>query len=306
MGLLIVTKEKGIETWVDNLKQLDSNIEIEVYPKVKNKDKITFALVWSKLDIDFAEFKNLKCIASMGAGVDHILSNDTISKDVYITKVVDEKLVSSMWEYLLCTVLNIVTNHYKYISLQKESKWEQLTLNSIEDYTIGFMGLGQLGGEISNRFNKFGFSVKGFSNSKKQIQDIETFTNLDEFLDGVDILINLLPLTKDTKGILNKNLFYKLNKNAYIINVGRGSHLVEDDLLEVLDSKHLNGAILDVFEKEPLPKESLLWTHPNIIVTPHSASLTDPNSVSMQIIENFKRVSKNLIPYNIIDRNKGY
>ncbi|XOB61499.1 2-hydroxyacid dehydrogenase [Campylobacterota bacterium DY0563] len=306
MGMMIVTKEKGIETWINNLKKLNTDVEIEVYPEVKDKDKITFALVWSKLDIDFTEFKNLKCIASMGAGVDHILSNNTISKNVYITKVVDDKLVSSMWEYLLCTVLNILTNHYKYIAQQKESKWEQLELNSIENYTIGFMGLGQLGGEISKRFNNFGFTVKGFSNSKKQIKSIETFTNLDEFLNGVDILINLLPLTDGTKGILNKDLFYKLNKNAYVINVGRGSHLVEEDLLEALDSKHLSGAILDVFEKEPLPKENKLWSHPNIIVTPHSASLTDSNSVSKQIIENYKRVSENLIPYNIIDRDKGY
>ncbi|XPV69383.1 MAG: 2-hydroxyacid dehydrogenase [Halarcobacter sp.] len=306
MSMLVITKEKGIESWIESLKKLNPNIDIEVYPNEKDKDKITLALVWSKLDIDFKEYKNLKTISSMGAGVDHILENKTIAKDVYITKIVDEKLVSSMWEYLLCTVLNIVTNHYKYISQQKEIKWEQLQLNSVSDYTIGVLGLGQLGSEVAKRFNGFGFKVKGYSNSKKDFKDIETFTNLDEFSVDVDILINLLPLTKDTKGILNKQLFYKLNKNAYVINVGRGQHLVEEDLLEVLDKNHLSGAILDVFEKEPLSNESLFWTHPNIIVTPHSASLTDPNSVAKQIVNNYERINANLIPLNTIDRNKGY
>lgn len=306
MSMLIVAKNKDINPWIESFKRFNPKIDIQVYPDVKNKDKITFALVWSKNSIDFSEYKNLKSISSMGAGVEHIFENKTIPKSVYVTKIVDEKLVSSMWEYLLCVVLNVYTKHYKYIVHQQNSIWQQFNQNSKSECTIGILGLGQLGSNIAKNFSDFGFKVKGFANSKKQLQGVESFTKLDEFSKDVDILINLLPLTDDTKGILNKNLFYKLNKNAYIINVGRGAHLVQEDLLEALASNYLSGATLDVFEKEPLEESSLLWKYPNIIITPHSASLTDPVSVAKQIMENYKRVCNNLKPLNIVNKSKGY
>lgn len=242
----------------------------------------------------------------MGAGVNHILENKTISKHIAITKIVDEKLVDSMWEYLLTVVLNVVTNHYKYINQQKQNIWNPIQVKSINNTTIGILGLGQLGSSQAIRFKNMGFKVKGYSSSQKQIEGIQTFTSLDDFCDDLDIVINLLPLTEQTKNILNKELFSKFTKQAYIINVGRGEHIVIDDLIQSLDTNILSGATLDVFESEPLDSSHPFWNHDKITITPHIASITNPTSVTKQIMVNHQRVSKNLEPFNKIDLNKGY
>ncbi len=306
MSIMIVAKNKDIKPWLSAFKKYDKNIDIQIYPSIKNKDNITFALVWSENDIDFREYKNLKCISSMGAGVNHIIKNKTIPKDIPITKIVDEKLVESMWEYLLTVVMNITTNHYKYIKNKTQNIWNPLIPKSIEELTIGILGLGQLGSSIAKKFNTMNFKVKGYSQNKKELKGIYTTTKLDDFVKDVDILINLLPLTSQTSNILNKELFLKLNKNAYIVNVGRGEHLVENDLIEMIKINHLSGAILDVFVNEPLEKSHLFWKHPNIIITPHSASITNPFTATKQIMTNYQRVSNNQEPMNSIDKSKGY
>lgn len=306
MSLVLLAKNKDLKPWIQNLQNLNKNLDIEIYPNIKDYDKVEFALVWSSFNIDFKKFKNLKCIASMGAGVDHIITNKTISKSVHITKIVDETLVVSMWQYLQCVVLNIVNNHYEYVIMQKNKQWKQLETKAFSSYTIGIMGLGQLGSFVAKEFYKMGFNIKAYSTSKKDIKGVKSFTNQDKFLKDVDILINLLPLTKDTKNILNEKLFNKLNKNSSIINVGRGQHLKEKDLLKAIKNKKIKTAILDVFKNEPLKKSSKLYANNRIFITPHSASLTNPNSVSKQILDNYERVKKNKIPKNCINRKKEY
>jgi len=281
MSIMIVATNKDINPWIESFKAYNPNIDIQIYPHIKNKEDITFALVWSKSAINYKEFPNLKCISSMGAGVDHILENTTIPSHIYITKVVDTKLVSSMWEYLLTTVMNVITNHYKYISFQKQTLWKPIEINnSIEDTHIVILGLGQLGATIAQNFYKMNFIVKGYSSSKKEMQGIKTFTKIEDCIEDAHILINLLPLTKDTQGILNYNLFSSLKKGCYMINVGRGEHLIVEDLLQAIKEQIISGATLDVFETEPLEKESPLWKNENIIITPHSASITNPHSVT--------------------------
>jgi glyoxylate/hydroxypyruvate reductase A len=303
---MIVTNDKDTTPWTDAFKKYDPSIDISIYPNIQNKEDITFALVWSKNNINFADFPNLKCIASMGAGVDHIISNKSIANNVAITKIIDEKLVESMWEYLLGCVMNIVTNHYKYIQQQKKNIWHSLKPRSISNTTIGIMGLGQLGLTIAKNFSNMGFQVKGYSKSEKSIQEIKSFTTIEPFIKNVDILINLLPLTTDTKNILNYELFLQMNHNSYIINVGRGEHLVDNDLLKVLNENILDGAILDVFHTEPLESHHPFWNNDKIVLTPHSASLTDPQSVTKQIMENYQRVKENKEVLYKIDNKKGY
>ncbi len=306
MSLMIVAKNKDINPWIEAFKKFDENIDIQIYPDIKNKDDITFALVWSQNDINFTQFKNLKCISSMGAGVDHILSNQTISNDIAITKIVDERLVESMWEYLLSVVMNIVTNQYKYIHHQKNIIWQPIQARNISNTTIGIMGLGQLGKVMVEKFSKMNFKVKGYSSSQKNIQGVETFTTIEPFAKDVDILINLLPLTPDTKDILNYELFTKLNKESYLVNVGRGEHLNEEALLKALHENILEGAVLDVFSTEPLEPNHPFWKNEKIIITPHSASITDPQSVTNQIMENYKRVQSGMEVFNKINRKSGY
>lgn len=305
MSLLIIASNKDITSWIKAFKGYDHTLDIQVYPNVQNKDKIIFAIVWSKNNINFQEYKNLKCISSMGAGVDHILCNKTI-QNINIVKIIDEQLVNSMWQYLLSVVMNILTNHYKYIRQQKKKVWKLHEVKEIKDTTIGVLGLGQLGNKVSQKFNKMGFNVKGYSKNKKEIRKIETFIDIDLFCKNVDILINLLPLTNETHGFLDKKLFSKLNNEAYIINVGRGQHLNEKDLIDALNNKKLSGATLDVFDNEPLESSHPFWKDDRIIITPHSASITNPQSVVTQIMTNYRRVKEDKEPLNQINFQKGY
>jgi len=307
MSMMIVATNKDTKPWIESFKKFNPTIDIEIYPNISDKDAITFALVWSKNDIDFKEFPNLKCIASMGAGVDHIFCNKTIPQDIAITKIVDKQLVNSMWEYLLTAVMNVVTNHYKYISQQKQTIWNPIEpVKSIANTTITILGLGQLGNTIAQNFANMNFQVKGYSRSKKEIKNVATNQILEESIQDSDIIINLLPLTKETQQILNNNFFEKLKTGAYIINVGRGEHLVVEDLLQAIEGKKISGATLDVFEKEPLPQSSPLWKNENIIITPHSASITNPTSVTKQIMDNYSIIQKGGLPLNKVDTKKGY
>jgi glyoxylate/hydroxypyruvate reductase A len=171
------------------------------------------------------------------------------------------------------------------------------------------MGLGQLGADAAVKLVTMGFEVAGWSRTPKDINGVVSYAGdeaLDDFLSISNILICTLPLTPDTEGILNSGTFKKLPAGAYVINVARGKHLIEEDLLKALDSGHISGACLDVFQVEPLPENHPFWSRPNITITPHISSLTDPKAVMPQIIENYHRIKSGKPLINVIDVTRGY
>ena len=171
------------------------------------------------------------------------------------------------------------------------------------------MGLGALGKVLAKDLFRFGFNVQGWSRSRKNLPGIKTFAGDQEqtaFLNSTQILVCLLPLTKETSGILNHDLFSQLPKGAHIINVARGGHLVDNDLLGMLDKNHLSGASLDVYHQEPLPSEHPFWEHPKVHMTPHYASVSDTNSVVPQVLENFRRLESGQGLLNLVSKTKGY
>jgi glyoxylate/hydroxypyruvate reductase len=171
------------------------------------------------------------------------------------------------------------------------------------------MGLGELGSHTALQLSKLGFKVHGWARSAKLMEGVGTFAGPEEFeafLSSSTILICLLPLTKKTADILNKDTFSKLPKGAYVINVARGEHLVEEDLIEMLDKGHLSGASLDVFREEPLTEDHPFWSHPLIHVTPHIASITNPASAVSQILENYDRMRHGESLINVVSQTKGY
>jgi glyoxylate/hydroxypyruvate reductase A len=171
------------------------------------------------------------------------------------------------------------------------------------------MGFGVLGEDAAGKFRNLGFQVRGWANSPKNIDGIKIFVDkaeFNDFLSKSDILICLLPLTSATVNILNRETFKQLPDGAFIINVARGEHLVEEDLLEAIDEGKLSGACLDVFREEPLPKDHIFWHHPKVTVTPHVASITSPESVAPQIIENYRRLKEGQSLLNVVSREKGY
>lgn len=309
MKLVIVTPKKDVSSWVKSLKQQESDLKVEVYPEDTEREKTEFILTWSPPETIFKEFPNLKVLASMGAGVNHITKLPNIPKDLVITKVNDPLLRTDMATYVLTQCLSHLRRLPEYFQQQQEQNWNELSYRRPEDTRVGIMGIGTIGQTVGELLVKNNFQVSGWSHSEKDLEKIKTFAGKDsfpEFLKPLDIVVCLLPLTAKTKGILNKDVFNQLSKNAYLINVARGGHLVEKDLLEALENEQLAGAALDVFSEEPLPKRHPFWKQPKITLTPHTASVTDPKSVSKTVLENLKRLKEGEPLKDTVNLKKGY
>ena len=309
MALLIVTPDMKTASWVKHLSALDSAIDIRVWPEIGDADDIEFAFCWNHPQGEFKKYKNLKCIASLGAGVDHIMRDSDLPANVPVTRVVEPSMSQSMSEYAVLAVLNYCRQFDLYRSDQSQKKWQPRIPLLAADMGIGIMGLGQLGKDAAVKLSHLGFPVMGWSQTPKKIAGVTCLAGeeaFDDFLSRVRILICMLPLTPKTRGILNHETFHKLPPGAYVINVARGQHLIEKDLLAAVDSGQLDGACLDVFEVEPLLEDHPFWCHPKIIVTPHISSLTYPKAVAPQVIDNYHRMKSGKALLNQVDIKRGY
>jgi len=253
---------------------------------------------------------NLKAVFSLGAGIDGFLVDPDFPKHVPLVRFVDDTLSVEMAQYVVMHVLIQHRCERMYASAQREAKWRQAMLpRPTENTRIGMLGIGEIGTMAAERLRDLGFPVAGWSRTRKTIEGIKSFAGageLDAFLAQSDFLICLLPLTPQTRHILNAQLFAKLPNGAYVINVARGGHLVEADLIAALDSGHLSGATLDVYETEPLPPTSPLWRHPKIIATPHVAAITSPTVAAKSVIEGIAAIERGEALKNVVDLNRGY
>jgi glyoxylate/hydroxypyruvate reductase A len=273
-----------------------------------NTDDIEIALAWKPTPGLLASFRNLKMIVSLGMGVDHLLADDKLP-DVAITRIMDDGLVGQMSEYALYWGLWHHRDIEKYAASQRAKKWKPEEFIDSIHRRIGIMGLGTIGQDTAKKFAALGFPTAGWSRTQKTLPGVETFHGPDglaAFLARTDILINVLPLTRETRGIMDKTLFAALPKGAFVINMGRGGHVVDDDLLAALDSGHISGAALDVFNVEPLPPEHPYWTHPRVHITPHMAGYTNPRTASPGVIENIKALRAGQPLKNTVDAKTGY
>ena len=298
-----------MQPWKEALLNIDPNLDIEIWPDVEQKDRVQFAVAWNHPRQVLNSYPNLKAVSSLGAGVDHILQDETLPEHVPVCRVVSSSLIRQMKEYVLNAVLNYQRHTIQYVRQKIQGVWEVHPNRSPEDFTIGIMGLGELGRPVSELLAELGYRVKGWSKSSKSIDAVETFSGHDglpAFLSKSRVLICMLPLTKETRDILNLEVFKSLNHPGYLINVGRGEHLVEEDLIYALDKEWLEGATLDVFTEEPLPERHSFWNRENIMITPHVSSLTEPDEVSEQIVENYKRALSGMELQNKVDKEKGY
>lgn len=306
MSFLIISPGRDPKKWKDSFKEQDPNLEIEVYPEVKEPEEVEFVLSWKHPHGVFREYPNLKVIASMGAGIDHIITDPDIPRGVKITRVIDEQLAEDMSVF----VLSLCLEHLRNLSFHYCSKeWDPKPYKRPEEMQVGIMGLGVLGVAVAEKLIRNKFDVYGWRKQEKDILGIHTFygdEQLDDFLKNSDILVCLLPLTSETENILDRELLQKLPKDAYLINVARGNHLVEKDLVEMIDTGHLSGASLDVFRQEPLPKEHPFWQHEKIKITPHIASVTNPETVVPQLLENFRNMKNDSPLNNLVSREKEY
>jgi len=284
-------------------------LDFRTRDQLGNKDDIEVVLAWKPETGLIASFPNVKLIVSLGMGVDHLLADDKLPPGVPITRIMDDGLVGQMSEYAIYWALRHHRDIDRYAASQRARKWKPEEFVDTIDRRIGITGLGTIGQDTANKFAAMGFPTAGWSRTRKTLPGVETFhgpDGLTAFLARTDILVNVLPLTRDTRGLLDARLFAALPQGAYVINMGRGGHVVDDDLIGALNSGHLSGAALDVFNTEPLPDNHPYWTHPKVQVTPHIAGATNPRTASPGVIENIKRLRAGQPLINTVDPVTGY
>jgi len=295
--------------WKEALHKVDPNIDIEIWPEIEDPQRVQFAVCWNQPKHVLDSYPNLQAVSSLGAGADHLLEDQFLPQSVDICRVISASLIQQMKEYVLGAILNIQRNFVHYIRQKDLGKWQAHNHALTKDLNVGIMGLGELGRPVAALLAEVGYSVSGWSRSDKELDHVATFADNDgfsDFLAQCQILVCLLPLTSETEDILDLDVFKQLKKPAWIINVARGEHLVDEDLIYALDSNMLQGAWLDVFEKEPLPDRHAFWNRDNIIVTPHIASITQPSEVAEQIVDNYKRALSGMELNHHVSRAKGY
>ncbi|APD05663.1 glyoxylate reductase (NADP(+)) [Flavobacteriaceae bacterium UJ101] len=308
MAIVLISQHPNSSKWIHLLKSFNKNLDLRIYPFDSDREEVDYALTWKPPLGALKNYPNLKAIASLRAGVDDLLKDPDLPK-IPITRIIDPKVAQSMGYYLLGTIMNYFCHLTSYKERQEQKVWEQRPNIIADNLTVGIMGLGAIGKEVALKLNSIGLNVIGWAKSKKEISNINCFQGEKEFysfLNQSNILICLLPLTKETKGILNKKTFQQLPKGAHIINVARGEHLEEDHLIEMLNNNHLSGATLDVFKQEPLDPSHPFWEHDKITITPHVSSLSNPNIVIPQVLKNYELLKQNKPLNNIISLEKGY
>ena len=306
MSLAIICPGKDPSSWIQAIRSIDPELEIQVYPEIKHPESVEAVLVWQHPKGILSDFPNLKLVSSMGAGVDHILTDESIPEHLPIVRIVDDRLTWSMTNYVVMGVLNFHRQITRYQTDQKKKVWD-MSQPEI-DVRVGVMGVGALGYDVLEKLDFMGFPVFGLGFSEKDDFKFPYYTRdqLSDFLKEINVLICLLPLTPDTEGILNKELFDQCEPGTYLINVARGRHLVEEDLAPAIQSGQLSGAMLDVYHQEPLPRDHPFWEVDGLTLTPHIASVTNPKAAAPQVLENIKRLKANEPLKNVVNRSKGY
>jgi len=269
-------------------------------------ESVDIALVATPPAGTLARLKNVKLIQSLWMGVEKLLADPGLPKGVALARLIDPGMVAAMSESVIAHVLDWHRHHYRYRAQQAERQWRRRKQYLACDRTIGILGLGELGSDAARKLLALGFNIAGYSRRPKQLAGVQSFTDLAAMLRLSDALVCLLPLTSQTRGILNGRHLGLLKKHGCIINLARGAHLVASDLLRELDSGHLAHAYLDVFDTEPLPASDALWAHPGVTITPHSAALTEPRTAIPRIVENVERVRRGETPHHLVDFAAGY
>ncbi|MGJ7487035.1 2-hydroxyacid dehydrogenase [Variovorax sp. LT2P21] len=295
----------------DAFEQAQPGIDVRMGDDLGPLDDIDVAVCWFPKHGRLAQFPNLQLVQSLAAGVDHILADPDLPRQLPLCRIVDDTMAAGMKAYVSWAVVQHHRGMKAYVASSDAAKWEEQPVVSPRRHRVGIAGLGTLGLACADALSTIGYQVRGWSRSAKSdlpdgVTGFHGADQLDDFLSGCDTLVCLLPLTPQTQGFLNAALFAKLPRGAHLINVGRGDHLVEADLLPALASGQLSAATLDAFSVEPLPKDHPFWGHPNILVTPHIATRTDRLVIAQQTLANLAAIRQGERPLNQIDLERGY
>lgn len=309
MAIQLIIPDRNTDQLRAYLQELLPDTEIFNSDHSGDPKLVKLAVLWKQPSGITDLYPNLQGIHSLGAGVDHMISDTSIPKDLPIARIVDRQLTRDMRRYVLMAALNFHKNLYAQLQAQRSGQWTGLQYAETP-LRIGMLGLGQLGKSIALDFKSLGFEVAAYTRSARKVEGIQCYSaekqELASFLARVNTVVCLLPLTPETEDFIDWNFFQQLPDQSFLINVGRGKHLVEEDLLKAIDCGKIKGACLDVLREEPLPKDHPFWQHPAVILTPHIASVTDQQAAAQQVAINYKRIIKGQAMLNQIDRQLGY
>lgn len=306
MSLLINIPDRPLEKLISKLSTSIPVEEIQIWPDVKAPESVSLALVWKQHQGSLLGLPNLKGISSFGAGVDSILA-DTKLPDVPIARIVDDNLAKDMARFVFTMIQHHKLRLQQFANQQEVALWKPKSAR--KGNRVGILGFGQLGQASASFLTQMGYDVAAWGRSNKQIEGITCLTGeagFEQVVANSDFLVCLLPLTPETENILNTRVFELMPSDSALINVARGKHLVENELIEALHNKQLAHAYLDVFIQEPLTKEHPFWQHPNVTITPHISAVTNVDTAVAQIVANYQRVKNGLPMLNCIDRKTGY
>ena len=309
-ALLYYSESAPADLWAVELeKSLPTDVELRIYPQLGNLVDINFALCWKPKPGLLASLPNLQLIFSMAAGFDHILQDPERPIHVPIVRIIDHTLSNMMAEYAIYAVLGFHRHMLEFTQDQRDNVWAARWPRYTADVNVGILGIGAIGTNVANKLSMFGFQVHGWSRSQKSLRGITCHygqDGLSEMLPLCEQIVCVLPLTEETKGILNNETLNTLPKGSYVTNIGRGGHINDADLLEALNSGQIAGAFLDVFSEEPLPQGHPYWQHNKVIMTPHIAGEVIPKSCAKSIANNISRFRSGQPICGIANLDRGY
>ncbi|TLP65211.1 MULTISPECIES: 2-hydroxyacid dehydrogenase [Pseudomonas] len=305
--LFKVDPDRG-RAWKALFAEHAPDIEVRLWPEIGDPSQIRYLATWQPPEDIAGHFSNLQVLFATSAGVDQFDSN-ALPPSVQIVRMLDPGIVQGIVEYATLAVLALHRDLPLYLDQQRQGLWQVQQNVPAAQRRVGVMGLGNLGQAVLRQLHGFGFALRGWSRSAKQIEGVQCYAGdagLPGFLAGCDILICLLPLTAHTAGILDARLFDALPRGASVVNLGRGGHLREADLLAALDSGQLRRAIVDVLSCEPPAPDHPLLDHPKVWVTPHIGAVTHPASAFQVLLDNLRRHQRGEPMQGRVSRERGY
>ncbi len=307
-ALLFSSPEDDPEAWSRALLALAPGLRIRVSPDLGDAKEIEVALVWKPPEGELSRLSGLRLLVSLGAGVDRLLEDPGLPAEVPVVRLGEAGMAERMNLYVAHAVLRHHREIPAFERAQRERRWDYRFPRRARESRVGVMGLGTLGGAAAQFLAGLGFAVAGWSRSPKRIFGVSCFhgpEDLHPFLARSDILVVLLPLTAETRGIVGRDLLYRLPRGAKLVSCGRGPTIVEEDLVEALGSGQIAEATLDVFAEEPLPPDHPFWGMEQVLVTPHVASFAVPEIAARDVVENIRRLGAGEPLLHRVDRTRG-
>ena len=307
--VLIKLGGESADDYIEEMHRLEPRLKIREWPDVGSPGEVDIAMVWKMPHGELAKFPNLKLIISMAAGVDHVLSDPDRPKGVPIVRVTDPHMARSMGHWFLMNILRLHRETARFDNLRAEKIWPPEIAFDTDAISVGILGLGYLGTHVAQMLKAVGLKVQGWSRTQKNLDGIQSFSGkvgLDQMLSNTNYLACLLPNTPATEGIMSLNCFNKMPRGSYVLNAGRGSQLVEADLLQALDNGQIKGAALDVFETEPLPRDHPFWTDTRILMTPHHAAEVFLPAAAQTFLKNIYSIRNNQPLTGLVNEELGY